>query len=49
MTILTEKVPEELAGMRLDQVLAELFPEYSRSKLQTWVKAERVQVNGVSL
>lgn len=49
MSILTEEVPEEMAGMRLDQVLAELFPEFSRSKLQTWVKAERVQVNGVPL
>ncbi len=46
MTILTEEVPEDMAGMRLDQALAELFPEYSRSKLQTWIKAERVQVNG---
>ncbi|MDD2758695.1 MAG: 23S rRNA pseudouridine(1911/1915/1917) synthase RluD [Methylomonas sp.] len=46
MTILTARVPEELAGMRLDQCLAEMFPDYSRSKLQTWVKAGRVQVDG---
>jgi 23S rRNA pseudouridine1911/1915/1917 synthase len=46
MTRLTEEVPYEMAGMRLDQVLAELFSDYSRSKLQTWVKAGRVQVNG---
>ncbi|MFI3190421.1 RNA pseudouridine synthase [Crenothrix sp. D3] len=49
MTKLMEEVPYEMAGMRLDQVLAELFADYSRSKLQTWVKAGRVQVNGVSL
>lgn len=49
MTRLTEEVPFELAGMRLDQVLAEVFPDYSRSKLQTWVKAGRVQVNGQTL
>ncbi len=49
MTILTAKVPEELAGMRLDQCLAEVFPDYSRSKLQTWIKSGRVRVNGVSL
>lgn len=49
MTKLMEEVPYEMAGMRLDQVLAELFPDYSRSKLQTWVKAGRVQVNGVPL
>jgi 23S rRNA pseudouridine1911/1915/1917 synthase len=49
MTRLTTEVPYELAGMRLDQVLAEVFPDYSRSKLQTWVKSGRVQVNGVEL
>ncbi|MDP3876651.1 MAG: 23S rRNA pseudouridine(1911/1915/1917) synthase RluD [Methylobacter sp.] len=49
MTRLTEEVPYELAGMRLDQVLAELFADYSRSKLQTWVKDGRVQVNGLTL
>jgi 23S rRNA pseudouridine1911/1915/1917 synthase len=46
---LTEEVPFEMAGMRLDQVLAELFTDYSRSKLQTWVKSGRVQVNGLTL
>jgi 23S rRNA pseudouridine1911/1915/1917 synthase len=46
MTILTARVPDELAGMRLDQCLAEMFPDYSRSKLQTWVKAGRVLVDG---
>jgi 23S rRNA pseudouridine1911/1915/1917 synthase len=47
MTILTAKVPDELVGMRLDQILAELFPDYSRSKLKTWNAAGRVQVNGL--
>ncbi len=49
MTDLTIEVPLDMAGMRLDQALAELFSDYSRSKLQTWVKAGRVQVNGKSL
>ena len=49
MTILTERVPEELAGMRLDQCLAEIFPDYSRSKLQIWIKDGRVKVNGQTL
>jgi 23S rRNA pseudouridine1911/1915/1917 synthase len=49
MTRLTEEVPFEMAGMRLDQVLAELFTDYSRSKLQTWIKSGRVQVNGLML
>ena len=34
---------------RSDQVLAELFADYSRSKLQSWVKSGRVQVNGLIL
>ncbi len=49
MTDLTIEVPLDMAGMRLDQALAELFSDYSRSKLQTWVKAGRVHVNGKSL
>ena len=49
MTRLAAQVPEEMAGMRLDQVLAELFSDFSRSKLQTWVKAGRVKVNGQRL
>jgi 23S rRNA pseudouridine1911/1915/1917 synthase len=49
MAILTEEVPDELAGMRLDQVLAEIFPDYSRSKLQTWIKDGRVRVDGQEL
>jgi 23S rRNA pseudouridine1911/1915/1917 synthase len=49
MTRLIAEVPLEMAGMRLDQVLAELFSDYSRSKLQLWVKSGRVQVNGLIL
>ena len=45
MPKLTETVPYGLAGLRLDQVLAELFSDYSRSKLQTWIKSGRVEVN----
>ncbi|HBA64574.1 MAG TPA: 23S rRNA pseudouridine(1911/1915/1917) synthase RluD [Methylococcaceae bacterium] len=49
MTRLSAQIPEEMAGMRLDQVLAELFSDYSRSKLQTWLKAGRVLVDGAQL
>ncbi len=49
MTKITAEVPFEMAGMRLDQILVELFSEYSRSKLQTWIKLGRVQVNGAFL
>ncbi|MBU3021915.1 23S rRNA pseudouridine(1911/1915/1917) synthase RluD [Aestuariibacter sp. A3R04] len=33
-------------GMRLDQVLADLFPEYSRSKLKSWILDGNVMVDG---
>jgi 23S rRNA pseudouridine1911/1915/1917 synthase len=49
MAILTAKVPEEMAGKRFDQCLAEIFPDYSRSKLQSWIKAGRITVNKKSL
>ena len=35
--------------MRLDQCLAEIFPDYSRSKLQTWIKSGRVLVDGEAM
>jgi 23S rRNA pseudouridine1911/1915/1917 synthase len=49
MERLTAEVPFEMAGMRLDQALSELFADYSRTKLQTWVKLGRVKVNGLTL
>ncbi|KAA0084016.1 RluA family pseudouridine synthase [Paraburkholderia sp. T12-10] len=39
-------VPSELAGDRLDKVLAKVFPEFSRSRLQSWTEAGRVLLNG---
>jgi len=45
MAILTAEVPLKLAGKRLDQILVEIFPDYSRSKLQTGIKAGRVTVD----
>lgn len=44
--ILQSEVPEQFGGLRLDQVLARLFPDFSRSKLQSWIKDGRVHVNG---
>ncbi len=34
--------------MRLDQVLAKLLPEYSRSRLQDWIVHEQVKVDGAA-
>ena len=42
-------VPQSAAGRRLDAVLAELFPEYSRSRLSAWIKSGDVLVDGASL
>ncbi len=42
-------VPESAAGRRLDAVLAELFPEYSRSRLSAWIKSGDVSVDGASI
>lgn len=44
----TRRIPEALAGQRLDRVLAELFPEYSRTRLQQWLKAGHLHVDGMS-
>ena len=41
-------VPPDAAGERLDRILARLLPDYSRNRLQTWVEAGRVSVDGVA-
>ncbi len=45
---LTFTVPADCAGMRLDQALVRLMPEYSRSRLQDWVGQGLVTVNGAA-
>ena len=42
-------MPPDLAGLRLDQALARLLPQYSRSRLQGWIDAGAVQVDGRQL
>lgn len=39
-------VPFEQGGQRLDQVAAQLFGEYSRSRLSNWIKEGRLTVDG---
>ena len=36
----------DLAGLRLDQALARVLPQYSRARLQGWIEAGAVQVDG---
>jgi len=42
------RVPDDFAGMRFDQALAKLLPEYSRSRLQEWIVAGQVSLNGAA-
>lgn len=41
-----DTVPESCLGKRLDQTLAIMFPDYSRSRLKDWILAGSVVVNG---
>ncbi|MGD9391233.1 MAG: S4 domain-containing protein, partial [Thioalkalispiraceae bacterium] len=45
-SVLRGEVTDDWAGKRLDQVLVALFPEYSRSRLQRWLKDGQITVNG---
>ncbi|MGI9237109.1 MAG: 23S rRNA pseudouridine(1911/1915/1917) synthase RluD [Woeseiaceae bacterium] len=42
----TKSIPDELAGLRLDQALAQMFPEYSRSRLKEWLLAGAITLDG---
>src|SRR5580765_6436610 len=46
-TLHTARIPPSAAGRRFDQALAELFPDYSRSRLTAWVKSGDVLLDGV--
>jgi 23S rRNA pseudouridine1911/1915/1917 synthase len=45
---LNATIPLDLAGRRLDQALAGLFPDYSRSRLSAWIKSGAVLLDGES-
>jgi len=44
-TTKTAEIPVELDGKRLDQALAVLFHEFSRSRLQQWIRDGQVRVD----
>jgi 23S rRNA pseudouridine1911/1915/1917 synthase len=39
-------IPDDLAGKRIDQALAILFPDFSRNRLQQWIRDGHVSVDG---
>ena len=43
---LEERVPDAQRGQRLDLTLAQLFPDFSRTRLKAWIEAGHVLVDG---
>jgi 23S rRNA pseudouridine1911/1915/1917 synthase len=41
------EVPLDFAGRRLDQALAQLLPQYSRTRIQRWIEEGAVLLNGL--
>jgi len=44
---LQRKIPPELAGLRLDQALAQLLPRYSRTRIQEWIRSGQVKLDQI--
>jgi len=44
--VLRQAIPGNLAGKRLDMALATMFPQYSRSRIKSWVLKGLVTVDG---
>ncbi|GAP66321.1 ribosomal large subunit pseudouridine synthase D [Mizugakiibacter sediminis] len=42
-------VPPEAAGRRFDQTLAQMFPEYSRSRLAAWIRDGHARLDGAAV
>jgi 23S rRNA pseudouridine1911/1915/1917 synthase len=42
------ELPAAAAGQRLDQALATALPQYSRARIQGWIRAGRVQLTGAA-
>jgi len=40
------EIAVQMAGLRLDQALARALPQYSRARLQSWIEAGAVRVDG---
>lgn len=44
LQVIDLRIPEELAGQRLDSALARLMPEHSRTRIKGWIEAGQVLV-----
>jgi 23S rRNA pseudouridine1911/1915/1917 synthase len=42
-------VPDTLAGRRFDQALAEMFPDYSRSRLSEWIRSGAARLDDAQM
>jgi 23S rRNA pseudouridine1911/1915/1917 synthase len=45
LELLEKAVPPEMSGQRLDRALASMFPQYSRSRLKSWILQGSVLVD----
>ena len=45
----SQSVPDDLSGMRVDQVASKLFNEFSRARLQSWIKSGELTIDGKTL
>ncbi|MDB2590477.1 23S rRNA pseudouridine(1911/1915/1917) synthase RluD [Candidatus Thioglobus sp.] len=45
MSLLNIVIPDRLIGQRIDSALATMLPDYSRSKITSWVRSGRALVN----
>jgi 23S rRNA pseudouridine1911/1915/1917 synthase len=43
---ITAQIPEDMSGMRVDRALAALFPDWSRARLQQWLRDGLITVDG---
>lgn len=41
-----QTVPEDLDGIRFDRIAVQLFPDFSRARLQAWIKSGALLVDG---
>ena len=46
LSVRRTRIPSDSAGLRLDTVLAQLFPDLSRSRLAAWLKDGYITVDG---